>query len=54
VRTVADGGTSYYFEGDHQRTVPALWKGLVTRLSDSPGPAPNADGSPVRSGRAAH
>ncbi len=53
VRTVADGGTSYYFEGDHQRTVPALWKGLVTRLSDSPGPTTNADGSPSRSSRGA-
>ncbi len=27
-RTVADGGTSFYFRGDHQVTIPSLWKGL--------------------------
>jgi hypothetical protein len=26
VRTVADGGESYYVTGDHRQTVPALWK----------------------------
>lgn len=26
VRTVADGGTSYYFRGDHKRTIPTLWR----------------------------
>lgn len=26
VRTVADGGESYYFCGDHRATVPALWR----------------------------
>ncbi len=25
VRTVADGGTSFYFEGDHRQTLPTLW-----------------------------
>ena len=25
VRTVADGGESFYFRGDHRATVPALW-----------------------------
>jgi hypothetical protein len=30
VRTVADGGTSYYFCGNHQHTVPTLWSDLVT------------------------
>ena len=25
IRTVADGGTSYYFCGDHRQTIPALW-----------------------------
>jgi hypothetical protein len=30
VRTVADGGESYYFSGDHRATVPALWR-AVTR-----------------------
>ncbi len=28
IRTVADGGESYYFSGDHRVTVPALWKAL--------------------------
>jgi hypothetical protein len=26
VRTVADGGESYYFQGPHRATVPALWR----------------------------
>lgn len=34
VRTVADGGQSYYFCGDHRRTLPTLWQQLVTRLAD--------------------
>ena len=25
VRTVADGGESFYVQGDHRATVPALW-----------------------------
>ena len=29
VRTVADGGTSFYFGGDHRQTVPTLWARLV-------------------------
>lgn len=29
VRTVADGGQSYYFEGDHRVTVPNLWKAVT-------------------------
>jgi hypothetical protein len=29
VRTVADGGTSFYFSGDHRRTMPTLWAHLV-------------------------
>jgi len=32
VRTVADGGESYYFEGDHRVTMPNLWK-MVTTVS---------------------
>ena len=28
LRTVADGGRSYYFRGDHRRTVPTLWADL--------------------------
>jgi hypothetical protein len=30
VRTVADGGTSFYFQGDHRQTIPTLWHRLVT------------------------
>ena len=29
VRTVADGGESYYVAGDHRLTVPAVWKACV-------------------------
>lgn len=29
VRTVADGGTSFYFRGDHRATIPTLWSRLV-------------------------
>jgi len=29
VRTVADGGTSFYVCGDHRRTIPTLWARLV-------------------------
>jgi hypothetical protein len=28
VRTVADGGESFYFQGDHRATFPALWRRL--------------------------
>lgn len=28
VRTVADGGKSYYFSGSHKQTFPALWRAL--------------------------
>jgi hypothetical protein len=31
VRTVADGGRSYYFSGDHRRTIPTLWREIVRR-----------------------
>jgi hypothetical protein len=33
VRTVADGGRSYYFCGNHARTIPTLWSDLVARAS---------------------
>jgi hypothetical protein len=29
VRTVADGGQSYYFCGDHSVTIPNLWSGIL-------------------------
>jgi len=32
VRTVADGGQSYYFRGDHRATIPALYRHLAGRL----------------------
>ncbi len=35
VRTVADGGTSYYVCGDHRLTIPALWNGLVCRANSA-------------------
>ncbi len=31
IRTVADGGQSYYFSGDHRATFPALWRALGGR-----------------------
>jgi hypothetical protein len=31
VRTVADGGTSFYFKGDHRQTIPSLWHDLTQR-----------------------
>jgi hypothetical protein len=30
-RTIADGGKSYYFQGDHQQTIPTLWHELVKK-----------------------
>ncbi len=32
VRTVADGGKSFYVQGDHKATVPALYDQIVTRV----------------------
>jgi hypothetical protein len=31
VRTVADGGESYYVQGDHKATVPALYDAILER-----------------------
>ncbi|MDR3717369.1 MAG: hypothetical protein P4K98_01105 [Bryobacteraceae bacterium] len=31
IRTVADGGESYYFSGNHRATFPALWRALGER-----------------------
>ena len=33
VRTVADGGRSYYFQGDHRRTIPTLWRETLSAIS---------------------
>ncbi len=30
IRTVTEGGASYYFSGDHRATLPALWRALGT------------------------
>ena len=40
VRTVQDGGESFYFRGDHRVTFPALYRQVVARLCVScPGTA---------------
>lgn len=31
IRTVTDGGESFYFRGDHRATVPALWRALLEK-----------------------
>ncbi len=31
IRTVADGGQSHYFRGDHRQTIPTLWHSLVQK-----------------------
>jgi hypothetical protein len=36
VRTVADGGQSFYIRGDHRDTIPALWHLLVHGAEQSP------------------
>jgi hypothetical protein len=33
VRTVADGGESFYVQGDHRETLPALWRAAVGSVS---------------------
>ncbi len=33
VRTVADGGRSYYFSGDLSCTIPSLWSRVATEYS---------------------
>jgi hypothetical protein len=33
VRTVADGGQSYYVQGDHKATVPALYDAILERIA---------------------
>lgn len=35
IRTVADGGSSYYVKGDHAETIPALWTALNRITSHS-------------------
>jgi hypothetical protein len=35
VRTVQDGGQSYFFCGDHRRTIPTLWQALVSTTAEA-------------------
>ncbi len=35
VRTIADGGQSFYFCGDHRQTIPSLWREVTGRLGSS-------------------
>jgi len=35
VRTVADGGTSHYVQGDHRQTIPALYDAIIERAEAS-------------------
>jgi len=35
VRTVADGGTSFYFRDDHRRTIPTLWHRLICQWGNT-------------------
>ncbi len=35
VRTVADGGQSFYFGADHRVTIPSLWRMAVDRIEES-------------------
>jgi hypothetical protein len=32
-RSVSEGGTSFYFQGDHRQTVPSLWRLLTASLA---------------------
>ena len=38
-RTVADGGQSFYFQGDHRQTLPTLWHELVASQAADNGSA---------------
>ncbi|MFW6437934.1 MAG: hypothetical protein ACOCZ7_02875, partial [Armatimonadota bacterium] len=35
VRTVADGGESFYFQAPHAESIPALWRLIVDRLGEA-------------------
>ncbi|MBX3414915.1 MAG: hypothetical protein KF708_19680 [Pirellulales bacterium] len=47
VRTVADGGRSYYFSGDHKQTIPTLWREVVNRLPAPAAASPGASRAPA-------
>lgn len=42
VRTVADGGKSFYFAGDHQATIPTLWRETNAAVPSRAGLSPDA------------
>lgn len=42
IRTVADGGKSYYICGDHRDTIPALWHRLTSSTPDGRAPVGQA------------
>lgn len=49
VRTVADGGESYYFCGDHSLTIPTLWDELIhPRRASEPIPTVGPTRVPLR------
>jgi hypothetical protein len=42
VRTVSDGGRSYYFQGDHRQTLPSIWQAMTLVAVDEPSSKSNA------------
>lgn len=44
VRSVAGGGSSYYIQGDHRETIPALFTAVRCRLGDTGGGAEEGEG----------
>jgi hypothetical protein len=50
VRTVADGGRSFYICGDHRQTIPALWTALRQRMESTPANKKPAGTSEVQRG----
>lgn len=47
IRTVADGGKSYYIKGDHRETIPTLWHHLTQPESAASRPEAAALGCPM-------
>ncbi len=43
LRTVADGGQSYYFQGDHGLTIPTLWHAMGQTMSKATASKTTAD-----------
>ena len=51
VRTVADGGNSFYFCGDHRQTLPTLWRDVTRRLDWQSDPTAAPTLTPALPGR---